>query len=875
MTPIQQMLLGLGAGKKTYLDDLFSIDMWHGNNTIGRTINNGIDLDTEEGLVWVKKLNTAENHVLLDTVRGPNNFIFSDGNNTANTSGGPITAFNNNGFTLDNNGYVNANNSDYASWTFKESPGFFDIVSYTGTGSGSAITVSHNLGSMPGFIAIKDLDNSESWICWHHHFGYSSNADYVRLNQNYAMGTDGASPPNGSINSVTATQMVIGKDHNANNADYIVYVFGGGKSTASNATSVDFDGNASGGHMDELSIPTSTDFDLGSTFTWEFWIKMDNLQDWYVPFRRDGTNQMNIQINASGTIMFDRTGNNVTSETGAITKGQWTHCALVVNSGVGQWYINGTASGSSASSVSGSGYDGPLVIGGWGNNSSYYIDGKISNLRLVKGTAVYTSSFRPPTEPLKNITNTVLLCCNGSSVTSATVTPNTISDYGDVTASTDSPFYDTAGFVFGDSKEGIVKTGSYVGSGSAGLEVNVGFEPQWILFKSLDTANSWYVLDAMRGVSTAADDKILAPNTTSAEWDSSYLSITPTGFKVETSHVLANGNNNTYIWVAIRRPDAYVAKPVETATDVFAIDTGNSDEKGAFTSNFPVDFAMVKEFAGTSHWEASARLIQGKYLQPNEKGNENNSATFAFNNSTRWLRASAYSSSYQSWMWKRHAGFDVVTYKGNGVQGRDVPHNLSVAPEMMWVKNRTRSLGGGADWHVYVSGITHLSVYGSDPDSYGNNPSSMELNTQEKANFSMSGTWDHTHPTSTHFRLGDTYTTNQSGEEMIAFLFASVTGMSKIGTYTGNGSTTGPTITLGFAPKFIIIKRLDDNDNWNVFDTTRGLVSGNDPLLKLNVNNAQLTGYDLVDPTSDGFQLATTDSAHNANGGKFLYYAHA
>ena len=217
---------------------------------------------------------------------------------------------------------------------------------------------------------------------------------------------------------------------------------------------------------------------------------------------------------------------------------------------------------------------------------------------------------------------------------------------------------------------------------------------------------------------------------------------------------------------------------------------------------------------------------------------------------------------------------DVVCYQGNGVQGRDIPHSLGVAPNMMWVKNRTRTAGGGAYWNVYVSGITHLSVYGSDPDNRGNNPVSLRLNDTDAAQFSGSGNWDHTHPTSTHFTVGDTYTTNQSGESMIAMLFSSISGISKVGSFTGTGATQ--TITLGFQPRFLILKMVNSSSGaqWYVLDTVRGWGSGDDNFLELNTDDAQ-TGYNFGAPTSTGFELTATAQGINAANNKMIYYAHA
>ena len=137
--------------------------------------------------------------------------------------------------------------------------------------------------------------------------------------------------------------------------------------------------------------------------------------------------------------------------------------------------------------------------------------------------------------------------------------------------------------------------------------------------------------------------------------------------------------------------------------------------------------------------------------------------------------------------------------------------------------------------------------------------------------FCSVGIWNDTMPTSTHFTLGS-YGEVNNAQNFIAMLFASVEGISKCGYYTGNGSSQ--TITTGFSPRFVIIRRVDGSqDNWVVLDTTRGWGAGNDNYISLNRSDAQSSG-DMGAPTSTGFTL-TSDGWVNYNTGKYIYYAHA
>ena len=183
-----QTVIGYGGGAtgfgaysssatKTYVDDVFSTNVWIGNET-ARNITNNIDL-TKGGLVWVKSRNDTHDYHLADTVRGANQIMMSNDTAADATLTNRITAFNSDGFTLGTAGQVNGTSAyDYAGWTFRKAKGFCDIVSYSGNGVAGR-TMSHGLGCVPGLIIIKSTTDATSWFTYHRELGPS---DYVMLN---------------------------------------------------------------------------------------------------------------------------------------------------------------------------------------------------------------------------------------------------------------------------------------------------------------------------------------------------------------------------------------------------------------------------------------------------------------------------------------------------------------------------------------------------------------------------------------------------------------------------------------------------------------------------------------------------------------------
>ena len=493
--------------------------------------------------------------------------------------------------------------------------------------------------------------------------------------------------------------------------------------------------------------------------------------------------------------------------------------------------------------------------------------GSVSNFRIVKGTAVYTSSFRVPTEPLTNITNTKLLCCQSSTVTTATT--GTVTSGGDPTASTNSPFDDPEGFQFGEEgDQNIIKCGSYEGvAGSpVNFDVEIGWEPQFFMVKNVGLSganNEWLMWDSMRGVAAqihtndGGNDARLSPTESAGEYNGDdQIEFHPTGVRVTTPDGRVNGGSGArLVYIAIRRPDGYVGKPAEVGTDVFNIDFGNGSSTGpALDANFAVDALIKRAYASTSDCGIHFRLTGPRDLRTNTndiEGNAVNPGKFDYMNGVSINQ----STSIWGLMWKRHAGLDVVTYTGNN-STKVVNHSLGRVPEMIWIKARNDA----QNWLAYHKGLNG----GTTPWNYH-----IMLNSD-----AAEGAYSFINqPTTTDFTVTSGWQAN--GKNYAAMLFASVDGISKCGYYTGDGSSS-MNIECGFTPRFVIMKRINTTGNWVTYDTTRGWSGDNsgadaDKMLKLDTNGAQVDYAWGSGPYSTGFNTATWIAATD----KVVYYAHA
>ena len=884
MSPIQQMLLGAGgaAATKTYVDDVFSTFLFTGTGS-PKTITNGIDFAGEGGMVWVKSREQTLYHSLMDTERGGLKAVFSNANSAEDVSGSGssyVSSFNNNGVSLGTWGNVGgssgASGKEYATWSFRKAPGFFDVVTYTGNSSTNQ-TISHNLGCIPGSIWVKCTSNNLDWSVYHRSLdgGYQPETHILSLNT-----TDGESDSATDFadTAPTATQFTVGSNLNDNGWTYVVYLFAGGESTAATARSVSFPGTGTV----NLSIADSSDFDLGTTFTIEAWVKPDySANNGYYVFFRHGNLMLSVRDTSGGFFDAEGLGGQLNSGDNSVPEGQWTHVAVVANSGTVKLYVNGVHNQNTTRT--GQDYSGTATAYIGSRNDGFYpYKGEISNLRIVKGTAVYTSSFRPPTEPLTNITNTKLLCCNDSSVTGSTVTPNTITANGSPTASTDSPFDDPAGFVFGDAgDQGIIKCGSYVGTGSTDLPVALGWAPQWIMVKRFkgsgalgSRSGDWVMVDQYRQDNETFRERLYAngtdaPGSTDRSTipithEPGYIPNTALGFNVVGTDSDVNDDGSTYIYVAIRRDAGLVKRPPSVGTDVFALASTTGDAKPSFVSGFPVDFALhtVPTSNGwNNRFYAKAGGPTAIYANMSNGGNSDNRLRAMDVMNGFGKDFSTANSNFFAWMWRSYTGAVAMAYDATG-EVMAIPHELGKTPEMVFIKGVEFGTGATQNWAVYHKALASDKI--------------LSLNTNYTA--TDANAFNQTAPTSTHVTVGTSTKTNaaqSSGNPPTIYrmmVFASVSGISKIDSFDGSNSDL--TVTVGFQPRFLMVKAHSSSGNWVIVDTSRGWGSGNDKIRHLN-STSVISDADVGAPTSTGFTLTGNNADWNQSGTSYIYYAHA
>ena len=312
------------------------------------------------------------------------------------------------------------------------------------------------------------------------------------------------------------------------------------------------------------------------------------------------------------------------------------------------------------------------------------------------------------------------------------------------------------------------------------------------------------------------------------------------------------------VYTAIDDPEAYFQVKLYTGTGTSTAFTLDGD-----TDMQPDAVWFKQRGSNTNHKMFDSVRGVHKALQPNdvdaEATNTNGLTAFGSDGFTIGDHGDLNTSSgtYVAWCWKESvtAGFDIVSYTGNG-SARTIAHSLSAVPKMIFIKR----LDASANWSVYHVGV-------------GNGKASI-LNEAEAPTTSTTY-FNDTSPTSSVFTVGTISNNNNDGSPIIAYCFADVQGFSKFGSYVGNGNVDGPMIFLGFRPAYVLWKKSDDI--WPIMDNKRSTYNFAQTYLKANADAAEDATSSNIrwDFLSNGLKCRGDTGAINGSGGTYIYMAFA
>lgn len=278
---IEAMLMSQAAKGGVAAEDVFSTTLYTGNAGT-QTITNGIELAGEGGLVWQKNRDQVVGHVLTDSVRGITKILRSETTDSEGSTTSNITSLNSDGFSIAT--AYNSSGINYASWTFRQAPKFFDIVQYTGDGT-SGRQIAHDLGAEPGMVIVKTMSAASSWAVLHHSLSLGS---VGRLNSAIAFETSKNDFSNTAPDDEAFYVSVSGGSLNYTGHTYIAYLFAHDPSDSGVIQCGSYTGNGSS---------NGPVIDLGWEPQWLLVKRSDSTGDWFIiDNQRSPTNPRNAYL---------------------------------------------------------------------------------------------------------------------------------------------------------------------------------------------------------------------------------------------------------------------------------------------------------------------------------------------------------------------------------------------------------------------------------------------------------------------------------------------------------------------------------------------------------------------------------------------------
>ncbi len=317
------------------------------------------------------------------------------------------------------------------------------------------------------------------------------------------------------------------------------------------------------------------------------------------------------------------------------------------------------------------------------------------------------------------------------------------------------------------------------------------------------------------------------------------------------------------VYTSIDNPELYFQTKTYTGTEDELAITLDGDE------NMQPDFVWIKRRATSqNHFIFDSVRGATKYINSNTTDQEYTQAQGLKSFDTDGFTLGTWDGPNDdvtnvAWCWKESAtaGFDILTFEGNGTDDTDISHNLSAVPHWMVVRN----FDAAKDWCVYH----HKNTSAPETDLLVLNTNAATTDTDDR--------WSDEAPTSSVFTVGDSSQLNASGNTSIAYLWSEKQGFSKFGSWTGYGNADGNFIYTGFRPAWVMIKKTNSSGsvNWYIFDNKRSPVNAVDDFLKADTNDAEGgDGNGYLDFLSNGFKFKTTNIGTESSG-TFIYMSFA
>jgi len=624
---------------------------------------------------------------------------------------------------------------------------------------------------------------------------------------------------------------------NEDSENYVAWCWKGGSPlTAPTSGSVFF--SADNNYLD---LGTYTDFQFGTgDYTIEMFVYHVTLsgQQTYVGDNYGNSAGVYFYKNSSNRLGMYYSSDIAVSSSTDIPLMKWVHIAASRSNGTLRLYQDGVEVSSASDSTNLT--ETQLNIGDTTGGSSGSMHGFISNVRVLKGTGLYTSNFTPPTSPLTNISNTVFLGCQSETVAGlASVHPSPFSNNGTNYSSGSQMTGDIAadGATGGggkdslfDGKIGQYNSNTYVASSSS-ANTNMTWTPTSSISYS-SKVEVWCYSPNGYGITVyytlnGGSEQTMPVGGGSNFNNQNWITLA-TGSGTITSinmRIIRPGSSTTINWGAIRIDGSILVNDV---TGKVVTPTMDDTRSVPASPKNPFDVFAVD---GTAYQTATAA---------------------GFTQGTVPVDAASVNT---------EGGFSCITYTGTGSAGT-VGHGLGKAPQFIITK-RTNTSQAWFVHHVSLSNghyirLNGTNAQGGDTNVYPNNMS-----------------------TTNTFAVGGDDGVNGNGSTYVSYCWTEIPGYSKFGVYQGNGQDGNNSfVDCGFEPACVIFKRTNATDDWGIFDNKRVDSDPPNPIRRFlypNANYAEWTGgtNDHMDFYSTGFKVQNVGSMIGASGGQYVYMAFA